>query len=139
MLAFINNIPASSKIVYHLPFSARQKRIGEELYKNYLLEDDTEPDIMYLHRFIVSIFDTPTSQAPEGRSLFLSVLALRAVEDDGNFMAPERVTPELARLHYLCNIAIIIEGERQGSDSDSSFLQYDKLNFLSTTYNLMMI
>lgn len=126
MLAFINGVSVVNRIKFNLPFTNRQRALGETLFKHLINDLDNPPaedDLNPLHDFIVSIFDTRTSEAPEERSLFLAVLAIRAVKSDGSFLAPERVPPELARLHYLCNVAILFEGERNGSDCESHFLR----------------
>lgn len=124
MLAFINDLSVVKEIKFSLPFSGRQKHLGQELYK-YLGDEDSnsaESNSNCLHKFIVCIFDTPTSEAPEGRSLFLAVLALRAVNGDGSFIRPEHVTPDLARLRYLCNVAILVEGQ-ENEEREGGFLQ----------------
>lgn len=107
-------------IQYTMPFDAGQKTAAKQFVahlesRQATGEDlDDATDLLPLIKFLKALY--LGSEMAE-KSLFMSVMAIYALKDDGTFKLPNSITPDLAAVNYLAHSLILVsanlELERQ--------------------------
>jgi hypothetical protein len=78
--------------------------------------DDEAMDLKPLITFLEALYQGSEDGM---RSLFMSVMAIHALKEDGSFIPPTTVTPELAAVHYLGHSYVVVSAHLDLEESGS--------------------
>jgi hypothetical protein len=103
------------KLNVEFPLSEIQISIANNLITSLEKNTDDNDIIKQIHYFTRALIcRQPVASLPGGKNCpFLLFLALHSLTDEGNFIGPDNLTGQLAKLKYLCYNCGIVDANRK--------------------------